>query len=51
MAYETGLDPESYDKLMEVVGPFFKVGRRTGKARKPRAVAPADQDTGAIRAW
>ncbi|MFE9570382.1 Lsr2 family protein [Streptomyces sp. NPDC006692] len=54
VAYEVDLGPDSYDKLMEAVGPFLKVGRRIrgsrAKAASPRQAAGAS-DTAAIRAW
>ncbi|MFG2141417.1 Lsr2 family protein [Streptomyces sp. NPDC048650] len=52
VTYEIDLGPDSYDKLLEAVAPFTKVGRRTGKARKPRnAGTSSNEDTAAIRAW
>ncbi|MGW7578289.1 histone-like nucleoid-structuring protein Lsr2 [Streptomyces sp. NPDC054765] len=52
VTYEIDLSPDSYDQLLEAVGPFLKAGRKTGKARKPRkAAAGGNEDTAAIRAW
>ncbi|WP_438484318.1 histone-like nucleoid-structuring protein Lsr2 [Streptomyces sp. S186] len=51
VAYEIDLGPDSYDKLLEAVGPFLKAGRKTGRARKPRKVTAGGDDTAAIRAW
>ncbi|MEU3709036.1 histone-like nucleoid-structuring protein Lsr2 [Streptomyces catenulae] len=52
VTYEIDLAPDSYDQLLEAVGPFLKAGRRArgGKARVAKA-ASANQDTAAIRAW
>ncbi|MGW1836996.1 histone-like nucleoid-structuring protein Lsr2 [Streptomyces sp. NPDC002067] len=52
VVYEIDLGPDSYDELMDAVGPFLKVGRRVrgGKART-KAAASSNQDTAAIRAW
>ncbi|MFE9404024.1 Lsr2 family protein [Streptomyces sp. NPDC006530] len=54
VAYEIDLGPDSYDKLMEAVGPFLKAGRRVragrGKAT-PARQAGGSNDTAAIRAW
>ncbi|MFD9569756.1 Lsr2 family protein [Streptomyces sp. NPDC059982] len=54
VAYEMDLGPDSYDKLLEAVSPFTKVGRRVRgtrtKAATPRT-AGTGQDTAAIRAW
>ncbi|BDH15778.1 MULTISPECIES: histone-like nucleoid-structuring protein Lsr2 [Streptomyces] len=52
VTYEIDLSPDSYDQLLEAVGPFLKAGRKTGKGRKPRkAAAAGNEDTAAIRAW
>ncbi|MFD9209705.1 Lsr2 family protein [Streptomyces sioyaensis] len=51
VTYEIDLGPDSYDKLLEAVAPFTRVGRRTRKSRKPRQAAPSTEDTAAIRAW
>ncbi|MFG2221916.1 Lsr2 family protein [Streptomyces sp. NPDC050161] len=51
VTYELDLGPDSYDRLLEAMAPFTKVGRRTGKARKPRNAAASSEDTAAIRAW
>ncbi|MER6046205.1 Lsr2 family protein [Streptomyces sp. BHT-5-2] len=51
VAYEIDLGPDSYDKLLEAVGPFLKAGRKTGRARKPRKETTGGDDTAAIRAW
>ncbi|PBC84249.1 Lsr2 protein [Streptomyces sp. 2224.1] len=51
VTYEIDLSPDSYDQLLEAVGPFLKAGRKTGKGRKPRKAAAATEDTAAIRAW
>ncbi|MCB5907134.1 histone-like nucleoid-structuring protein Lsr2 [Streptomyces pinistramenti] len=51
VTYELDLGPDSYDRLLEAMAPFTKVGRRTGKARKPRNASASSEDTAAIRAW
>ncbi|AJT62409.1 hypothetical protein T261_0720 [Streptomyces lydicus] len=55
IAYEIDLGPDSYDKLMEAVGPFITKGRkagRVGKAPKQRITGSgASGDTAKIRAW
>ncbi|MFG2228066.1 Lsr2 family protein [Streptomyces sp. NPDC048644] len=51
VTYEIDLGPDSYDQLLDAMAPFTKVGRRTGKARKPRNAAASSEDTAAIRAW
>ncbi|MFD3330982.1 Lsr2 family protein [Streptomyces sp. NPDC058701] len=54
VAYEIDLAPDSYDKLLEAVAPFMKVGRRTGRARA-NAPKPSQRGkvghTAEIRAW
>ncbi|MFI6052753.1 Lsr2 family protein [Streptomyces violascens] len=53
VAYEVDLGPDSYDKLMEAVGPFLKAGRRVrgsrGKATSTRQAGGTD--TAVVRAW
>ncbi|GGP71930.1 histone-like nucleoid-structuring protein Lsr2 [Streptomyces melanogenes] len=54
VAYEVDLGPDSYDKLMEAVGPFLKAGRRVrGNRAKsaPSRHAGGNKDTAEIRAW
>lgn len=51
VTYEIDLGPDSYDKLLEAVGPFLTAGRKTGRARKTRNAVVSSQDTAAIRAW
>ncbi|AQW48290.1 Lsr2 family protein [Streptomyces violaceusniger] len=55
IAYEIDLGPDSYDKLMEAVGPFLTKARKTGrvaKAPKSRSMgSSATDDTAKIRAW
>ncbi|SEC16664.1 Lsr2 family protein [Streptomyces sp. 2314.4] len=51
VTYEIDLGPDSYDKLLEAVGPFLKAGRKTGRARKLRKGAVSGDDTAVIRAW
>ncbi|MEV0370570.1 Lsr2 family protein [Streptomyces sp. NPDC050636] len=51
VTYEIDLGPDSYDKLLEAVGPFLKAGRKSGRVRKPRKAAAGGDDTSAIRAW
>ncbi|WP_433857690.1 histone-like nucleoid-structuring protein Lsr2 [Streptomyces kronopolitis] len=51
VTYELDLGPDSYDKLLEAVAPFTRVGRRTRKSRKSRQQATGGEDTAAIRAW
>ncbi|TSB19296.1 Lsr2 family protein [Streptomyces sp. NBC_01525] len=52
VTYEIDLGPDSYDQLLEAMGPFLKAGRKTkGKSGKPRAASVPAQDTAAIRAW
>ncbi|MFJ5594750.1 Lsr2 family protein [Streptomyces noursei] len=51
VTYEIDLGPDSYDKLLEAVGPFLKAGRKTGRTRKPRKATASGDDTAAIRAW
>ncbi|CAM5464488.1 MULTISPECIES: histone-like nucleoid-structuring protein Lsr2 [Actinomycetes] len=56
IAYEVDLAPDSYDKLLEAIGPFLKAGRRTGRmktsagARKSGS-ASGSGETAKIRAW
>ncbi|MEU4347114.1 Lsr2 family protein [Streptomyces sp. NPDC023838] len=52
VAYEIDLGPDSYDKLLEAVAPFTKVGRRikAGVKAAPKATG-GRTDTAAIRAW
>ncbi|MEV5599156.1 Lsr2 family protein [Streptomyces sp. NPDC052496] len=58
IAYEVDLAPDSYDKLLEAIGPFLKAGRRTGRvkagaagARKVSGSASGSGETAKIRAW
>ncbi|MFE1775988.1 Lsr2 family protein [Streptomyces sp. NPDC059008] len=55
IAYEIDLGPDSYDKLMEAVGPFITNGRkvgRVGKGSKQRSTgSAASGDTAKVRAW
>ncbi|MFH8349204.1 Lsr2 family protein [Streptomyces sp. NPDC018045] len=57
IAYEVDLAPDSYDKLLEAIGPFLKAGRRTGRvkagagARKASGAASGSGETAKIRAW
>ncbi|MEU7187442.1 Lsr2 family protein [Streptomyces sp. NPDC045369] len=55
VAYEIDLGPDSYDKLLEAVGPFLKAGRRQGRAKGAsgvRKAKPTDGgDTAKVRAW
>ncbi|MFJ7305625.1 Lsr2 family protein [Streptomyces sp. NPDC099088] len=54
ISYEIDLGPDSYDKLLEAVAPFTKVGRKAGKARRSSgraSSASGSNDTPAIRAW
>ncbi|MFI6682533.1 Lsr2 family protein [Streptomyces sp. NPDC050485] len=55
IVYEIDLGPDSYDKLMEAVGPFIGKARkagRIGKGAKPRGTgSSASGDTAKIRAW
>lgn len=51
VTYEVDLGPDSYDKLLEAVAPFTRVGRRTRKSKKSRPQAASGEDTAAIRAW
>ncbi|MEF3112393.1 Lsr2 family protein [Streptomyces chrestomyceticus] len=56
VAYEIDLGPDSYDKLLEAIGPFLKAGRRTGRVRGAagaRKAKPASGggDTAKVRAW
>ncbi|MEV6673258.1 Lsr2 family protein [Streptomyces sp. NPDC051162] len=54
VTYEIDLGHDSYDKLLEALAPFTKVGRKTGKTRKPatrKTSGAGSQDTARIRAW
>ncbi len=54
IAYEIDLTPDSYDKLLEALGPFLKAGRRVGRIKGmagARKVKPGGEDTAKIRAW
>ncbi|MEU2361818.1 Lsr2 family protein [Streptomyces noursei] len=55
VAYEIDLGPDSYDKLLEAVGPFLKAGRRAGRikgvAGARRTTPNSAGDTAKIRAW
>ncbi|GHH80358.1 Lsr2 family protein [Streptomyces sulfonofaciens] len=51
VTYEIDLSPDSYDQLLEALGPFVHAGRKTGKVRGQRKPAPRAEDTGAIRVW
>ncbi|MDX2565424.1 Lsr2 family protein [Streptomyces sp. TX20-6-3] len=57
VAYEVDLGPDSYDKLLEALGPFMQAGRRTGRVKpgKPGGGAQRrptkSQDTSLMREW
>ncbi|MFF9481368.1 Lsr2 family protein [Streptomyces sp. NPDC014733] len=53
VTYEIDLGPDSYDQLLDAIGPFLKAGRRTRAAGKARVTKPAagQEDTAKIRAW
>ncbi|OKI09746.1 hypothetical protein A6A06_03595 [Streptomyces sp. CB02923] len=60
IAYEVDLAPDSYDKLLEAIGPFLKAGRRTGrmktgagsrKAGSASGSGSGSGETAKIRAW
>ncbi|MEU7159168.1 Lsr2 family protein [Streptomyces chrestomyceticus] len=54
IAYEFDLTPDSYDQLMEAVGPFLKAGRRVGRIKSGAGARKAQSgggDTAKIRAW
>ncbi|MZE54297.1 Lsr2 family protein [Streptomyces sp. SID5770] len=56
VGYEIDLAPESYDKLLDALGPFIKQGRRTGRikgqssprSRKAPSGGPSAEE---IRSW
>ncbi|MFB7867841.1 Lsr2 family protein [Streptomyces sp. NPDC056069] len=52
--YEIDLSPDSYDQLLEALGPFLKSGRRMrGKARRPASPRQhlEGPPTAEIREW
>ncbi|MCZ4097295.1 MULTISPECIES: histone-like nucleoid-structuring protein Lsr2 [unclassified Streptomyces] len=54
VSYEIDLGPDSYDKLLDALGPFVKASRKVGRTRGvsgPRKVGPVNSDTAAIRVW
>ncbi|MFF4607887.1 Lsr2 family protein [Streptomyces sp. NPDC001339] len=51
VAYEIDLGPDSYDQLLEALGPFVKAGRKTATTRRSRKTSARTEDTAAIRAW
>ncbi|MFD9812521.1 Lsr2 family protein [Streptomyces sp. NPDC059080] len=53
VTYEIDLGPDSYDQLLDAMGPFLKAGRRTraGKARAGKPAPAGREDTAKIRAW
>ncbi|ONK13297.1 Lsr2 family protein [Streptomyces sp. MP131-18] len=52
--YEVDLAPESFDRLLEVLGPFMENGRKLGRGRRAaggaRQVTPVE-DSSKIREW
>ncbi|MEU7149752.1 Lsr2 family protein [Streptomyces sp. NPDC045456] len=55
VAYEIDLGPDSFDQLLEAIGPFLEAGRRTGRikgaAGARKAKTGGGEDTAKIRAW
>ncbi|MFH8595377.1 Lsr2 family protein [Streptomyces rimosus] len=55
VGYEIDLTPDSYDKLLEAIGPFLKAGRRQGRIKGAtgarKAKPTSGDDTAKIRAW
>ncbi|KOT90004.1 hypothetical protein ADK86_27400 [Streptomyces sp. NRRL F-5755] len=54
LAYEIDLSSDSYDRLLEALGPFLKAGRRMGRVKSmagARKAKPGGEDTAKIRAW
>ncbi|MFD7668118.1 Lsr2 family protein [Streptomyces sp. NPDC059788] len=54
IAYEVDLASDSYDKLLEAIGPFLKAGRRVGRIKSgagTRKAPSGGDDTPKIRAW
>ncbi|RKN61376.1 Lsr2 family protein [Streptomyces klenkii] len=54
IAYEIDLGPDSYERLLQALGPFVKAARKQGKAKKPMTrttVTRSSEDTAAIRTW
>ncbi|MBL1065403.1 Lsr2 family protein [Streptomyces sp. 7-21] len=51
--YEIDLTPESFDKLLEALGPFMDKGRKIGRRRAGAAAKrqQSKEDTAAIRQW
>ncbi|WP_406296532.1 Lsr2 family protein [Embleya sp. NBC_00888] len=54
VTYEIDLGQETYQQLLDALGPFFNAGRKTGTARRSKAVrAAAGQgpDPVKVREW
>lgn len=54
ITYEIDLGPDSYEQLLEAVGPFVRAGRKVGRPRAVVKRAPADRlngDSTKIREW
>ncbi|MFD5513703.1 Lsr2 family protein [Streptomyces sp. NPDC127051] len=49
--YEVDLGPDNYQKLLDALGPFIGVGRKTGGTRRPAKQAKVSGNAGKIRAW
>ncbi|MDT0323054.1 histone-like nucleoid-structuring protein Lsr2 [Streptomyces millisiae] len=52
--YEIDLTPDSFDKLLDALGPFIEKGRKLGRVRRaPSSVKRSvpGVDTAAIREW
>ncbi|MFC8520142.1 Lsr2 family protein [Streptomyces sp. NPDC057257] len=53
VSYELDLNPDSYQQLLDAVGPFVKVGRKAGGAsrRASGRKAAAGPDAVKVREW
>ncbi|MFE6849078.1 Lsr2 family protein [Streptomyces sp. NPDC057686] len=53
LAYEIDLSPDSYDKLLEAMGPFIAAARKTGRTLKApdRRKKTQANRTAMVRAW
>ncbi|WP_435271543.1 histone-like nucleoid-structuring protein Lsr2 [Streptomyces sp. 1222.5] len=54
VTYEVDLGHDSYDKLLEVLAPFMRAGRKIGRSKSAasgKRRANGSQDSAAIREW
>ncbi|MFJ4828392.1 Lsr2 family protein [Streptomyces sp. NPDC088747] len=52
VSYEIDLAPESYDQLLEALGPFIEKGRKTGRVKGASKARKADGPSAeGMRAW